>query len=201
MPIERPVLRTRMVRRLHDVVAATLEQELPETNELALQTPKVIGWINEQREKIDLAIREGDEALFDRCLNAWAKAWDRVNELVAEAYRKAHPDPASWELRYFRWMRVRCIAFDSPKYGAFAVVPRLPCLPPPYKSWFTSDEMTAMVSYKSIQAVIEMAGVLPVRPDSLPPAEKETNVMCVDLTGDAMRVTVQRWSRPRYGRK
>ena len=114
-------------------------------------------------------------------------AWERVNERLAEEYRVANEDPETWELRYIKWMKkIVYIKFGSPM-GDFYLVPKKPRKKPKAAHWYTVDEMLGMLN-PAVVAAIEMAGSLPVRPETLPGPEPGEKHMLVDMTGPEMRV-------------
>lgn len=141
-------------------------ENLPEFATHVASDEKIDRWLKDQIARMDAAIRDTDEVLFDQASGAWLKAAQRVNEIIAEEYRQAHPDAESWDLRYFKWMtKIKFIRFESP-LGEFYLVPRRPQIRPKAQHWYTADEMIDMLhpmAAKTIQAF----GVLPVRPETL----------------------------------
>lgn len=155
---------------------------LPEFDAKKAGDPKIAKYIADQEGRIAAAVRDADEIVFETTIGSWLKACYRVNEIIADEYRAANPDPATWELRYFKWMtRVQYILFESP-LGEFAIVPRRGRRVPA-KHWYTADEMIGILGNPAIGETIKMLGTLPVRPESLPgPAEGEKHLH-IDATG------------------
>lgn len=155
---------------------------LPEFETRRDADPKIVKWLADQEARILAAIRDCDEILFEQATGAWQKANNRVNELVAEEYRKQHSDPEIWELRYVKWMvRVQYIAVTCPK-GDFLIYPRRPAKRPSLPNWYTVDEVIDMLHPTTV-AAIQLSDRLPIRPESLgkpKPGEKHLHVHIED---------------------
>jgi len=180
--------------------AAELEMEamrLPVWSELLERNKKAATTVRERRERVADAMRDEDEVLFMRALRSWQMAWSRVNEVLAEEYRQANPDPEGWELRYFKWMKIKFIHFDSP-LGEFYLVPRAPRRQPKGVTWYTADEMIAMLE-PGVAATILGFKKLPVRFESLSGPAKGEQHMHIDLTGPETVVKCDLWKGGRYG--
>ena len=147
--------------------ALAQQDRLPGWEACFAKEPKIKPWIESLEERVQNAIRDEDRVHFEKELGALVKAWNRVNELIAEEYRAEHPDPADWELRYVKWMKLVYIKFDSP-LGEFCLVPRPPRRQPKVDTWYTVDEMQALLR-PEIAEFIKSVGVLPKRPEGLKP--------------------------------
>lgn len=121
-------------------------------------------WMRSQKEKIERAIRDEDEILFERALGGWLKGWGTVNTEIAENYRKT-VEPEMWELRYVRWMNIRFMKLEC-DMGTFYIVPRTPNRRPKTDHWFTVDEMLDILAAPGVVASSKAFGALPSRPDS-----------------------------------
>ena len=162
-------------QKLRDVVNHVVTNELPGSLELVERTKDVGDWIDKQRGRIEQAIRDDDDSLLDRGLGAYVKAWERVNELLAEEYRLKYTDPARWELRYVKWMKLQYLRFAC-ELGDFYLVPRPPVRKPKAKHWFTVDEVLAMFEHQVTIDMVHVFASLPIRPESLiKPASGETD--------------------------
>jgi hypothetical protein len=168
--LEKPEPENVSERLIAEVQRAFRDQEyLPGFDAFIEKHPEATKWLDEQCFRMDKAIHDNDPVLFERALGSWAKAVERVNELVAEEYRQAHSDPLTWELRFFKWMaRVKWMKFDC-ALGEFYVVPRPPASgrKPKAKYWYTADEMIDMLQ-PGVAIAIKGFQQLPTRPDSLP---------------------------------
>jgi hypothetical protein len=192
---------TRMAKRLREAVNRVVDAHLPGASEYADNNPTIKAWIDKQAARAKQAVDDRDEILFDNAIGTWAKAWERVNELLAEEYRAKTPQPELWELRYVKWMKINSITFTSP-HGDFVLYPRPPKWPPTDARWFTADEMIDMVSTPGIAASIAAFGGLPVRPESLTKPVTGEQDLVVDLTvrnEPAIRAIVGR-PYARYGK-
>lgn len=187
-------------QKLAEVVAHIEDERLPGWANYLEADSAARKWIDEQYNKMLAAIRDDDEVLFERAAASWRKAFFRLNERLAERYRQAHPDPETWELRYFKWMtKVIFIKFECP-LGTFYLVPRQPKKKPRAKYWYTADEMIDML-HPATAAAINTFGQLPVRPESLSEPGKGEKFMHIDLTGGQPVVKYQIRKRGRDGRK
>lgn len=122
-----------------------------------------------------------DEVLFTKDLGSWVRSWGRVNEVLAEQYRKENINPNEWQLRYIKWMKIVYIRFESEK-GEFYLLPRRPSKKPRVKHWYTVDEMLDML-IPEVSSILSMSDELPLRPGSEgkpPPGEKHLHI---DFTG------------------
>lgn len=171
-------LSTRTMRAIRDMIL----EALPGLDAYIIRNPKAASWIAEQEGKIDAALLDADRILTERAFNSWKKAIERINEILAEEYRQAHPDAEMWELRYLKWMtKVQYLRFESP-LGEFFVLPRLPTKRPKAAHWYTADEMIDML-HPSVSATILAFGILPVRPSAVPKAGAGDKVLHIDATG------------------
>lgn len=173
------------------LMADTFMDALPGHADFLARESRASQWIDEQEAKIRTAIAGDDLALLDRALGTWVKAINRVNEILAEEYRQAHPDPATWELRYIRWMsKLTYIRFDSP-LGEFYLLPQKPSRRPKVERWYTVDEMIAML-HPAVAATINIFGVMPPRPDALLPRAAGDHILHLDATGPQVVTTYER---------
>jgi hypothetical protein len=172
-------------------------ERLPGWESCLAGDPKIESWIADLSVRIENAIRDEDAVRFEKELSSVSKAWWRVNQIVAEAYRKENLDPELWELRYIKWMRITFIKFDSPM-GEFYLVPRTPSRKPKAEHWYTVDEMLDML-HPNVVRVIEIAGKLPVRPDSLPGPKRGEYHLHIDATGPTVKTYTVDHKGARYG--
>lgn len=173
-------------QRLADVVALIEDERLPGWANYLERDPTARKWLDEQYDKMLSAVIDDDEVLLERAAGGWKKGFIRVNERVAEAYRKNNPDPETWELRFFKWMKIVYMKFES-ELGDFYLLPRPPRKKPKTKYWYTADEMIDMLHPVTAEA-INTFKQLPIRPEELPGPEKGEKHMHVDLTGPVMKV-------------
>lgn len=164
------------------------EEMLPGAQLMADGDDDVTDWLRELEHRIRSAIADEDEVLFERSLASLIRAWERINELIAEEYRERETDPEQWELRYVKWMKIKFIRFESPEFGTFYVVPQRPRRKPRTNRWYTVDEMIDML-HPTVSAAIKTFGELPSRPEDVPgPAPGEKH-MQIDLTGPKPVIT------------
>lgn len=169
--------------RRHHAIADSEGQFLPGFDEYLENNADVAHRFEDQKQRMEGAVRDADEANLEQCLNAWRKICQQVNETLAEEYRQANPDPELWELRFFKWMtRVVFIRFESP-LGEFYLVPQRPKRKPKAKYWYTADEMIDML-HPNVAATITTFGQLPIRPESLEPPGPGERFIHIDATGD-----------------
>lgn len=181
-----PATSESLEERRRSIVAAQEATNLPEFQFRVDADPAMGKWIVEQVSRMDAAIRDIDEVLFDQAAGAWQKAAHRVNEIIAEEYRVAHPDVELWDLRYFKWMtRVTFIKFDSP-FGEFYLVPRKPRVQPKTMYWYTADEMIDML-HPQVAHTIKTFGVLPDK-RAVPKLKPGEQIIHVDATGDQFEI-------------
>jgi hypothetical protein len=143
-------------------------------------------WIGKQRKRVDVAMRDEDEILFEKALASWEKAFEKLNEICGEAYRAQCPNPEEWPLRYFRWMKVQYMKLHC-ELGTFYIVPRMPKRKPRVPHWLTADEMIDILANPATVAAIKTFG-LPVRPESISGPKRGEKHMIVNLTGDGGEV-------------
>ena len=139
-------------------------------------------WIKKQRKRIAVATRDEDEILFEKALNSWEKAFDKLNGICGEAYRAQTPAPEDWPLRYFRWMKVQYMKLEC-ELGIFYIVPRPPSRKPRVPHWMTADEMIDILSSPSTIAAIKKFG-LPVRPETIGKPKRGEKHMIINFTND-----------------
>lgn len=160
------------------------DQRLPGWEGRLAADPEAKGWMDKQHAKIQSAIRDEDEILFERGMNSWQRGWEKINRAIAEEYRKANPDAELWELRYVRWMSIKFMKLEC-DMGTFYIVPQRPKRKPRAKHWFTVDEILDILGSPATIAAIKMFGELPVRPEStrekIPAGEKH---LIMDFTKD-----------------
>lgn len=164
-------------------------ERLPGSEAFFDRDSKALKVINDRLERVQSAIRDEDEVIFERALPGLVRAWGRVNEILAEKYRAANEDPTRWELRYIKWMKIKFIKFGSP-LGDFYLVPRRPKKKPRVKHWYTADEMIDMLT-PGVAETIKAFGSLPVRPESLEGPDIGERHMHIDLTGDEAVIRYQ----------
>lgn len=158
---------------------------LPGFDAYVAEHPEVGKYITEQWRFVENAVRDDDIVRFEDAAGSWLKACHRVNELLAETYRQAHPEPESWELRYFKWMKIVFIRFESPR-GEFFLVPRRPRRRPKARHWYTADEMMALV-LPGPSALIALSDKLPLRPEDMSKPGMDEKHLHLDFTGDKLR--------------
>jgi hypothetical protein len=176
------------LRARYNAELAKLEdQRLPGANDHLAQNGDVAKWMTGQQAKIERAIGDEDDILYERSVGGWLKGWEKINTTLAEAYRES-TDPEEWELRYVRWMKIIYMKFEC-EMGIFYIVPRKPETKPKAKHWFTVDEMLEILGSPTTVAVIQTFKSLPVRPksidDRVPAGEKH---LIMDFTGKADNV-------------
>ena len=169
--------------KLDTAYARVREARLPGWDSHMDAHPTTTDWMNSQREKVDRAIRDEDEVLFLRSLGGWEKGWGKINTALAEVYRSENTDPASWELRYIKWMKIKFIKFECP-LGTFYLVPQPPARSPRAKHWFTVDEMIDILQGSTTLATINAFGQLPARASSLGKPEAGEKHLVVNTTDD-----------------
>lgn len=176
-----PKTRDMLQECFHSGQLFVAEEKLPGVDELLESDEAAAGWIREQEHRIWSSIRDLDEILFERSLASWIRGWEKLNEIVAEDYRKTHPGPETWELRFIKWMKIKFIHFESEKLGSFYLVPKRPKRRPRAEHWYTVDEMLDML-HPNIAATINTFGCLPARPESLEGPERGEKHLTIDLT-------------------
>ena len=188
MSDDQPPSKAERMQAKFDSARAIVERErLPGWEAFFARDAEAEKWTLNQEQRVLGSLRHEDEVIFERALGSWVMAWERVNERLAEEYRVANEDPETWELRYIKWMKkIVYIKFGSPM-GDFYLVPKKPRKKPKAAHWYTVDEMLGMLN-PAVVAAIEMAGSLPVRPETLPGPEPGEKHMLVDMTGPEMRV-------------
>ncbi len=171
-----------LVTRTMSAIRETILESLPGVEAYLSREMKAGAWVAEQEAKMASALRDNDRILTERAFNTWRKAIERVNEILAEEYRQAHPDATLWELRYLKWMtKVQYVRFESP-LGEFFVLPRMPLKRPKAAHWYTVDEMIDML-HPSVSATILAFSALPVRPGAVPKVGPGEKVLHIDATG------------------
>jgi hypothetical protein len=173
----------RLQAKFEEALAQVKAMRLPGWREHVDENKDVGDWMVAQRSKIERAIRDEDEVLYDRAVPGWIKGWEKINIAVAEKYRAENADPELWELRYIKWMKLVYIKFES-ELGVFYLVPRHPKRRPRAEYWYTVDEMLDMLGNEGIIAAIKTFNQLPVRPQSLEKPKKGEKHMVINLTGD-----------------
>lgn len=189
----------RLKLRLQQETSRIHDERLPGWETIFSSNPKIGAWIGELQTRIENSIRDEDEIRFEKEIASIEKAWNRLNELVAEDYRQRNTDPEFWELRFIKWMKVSFIKFDSPM-GEFYLVPRTPSTKPRAEHWYTVDEMLVLVR-PELAELHRMSGALPKRPDYLKPPGPGENVLHIDATGPVVRTyyELHKEKRGRYG--
>lgn len=177
------------------------EVKLPGADHMAGQVEEFARWMGEQLEKVELAIRDEDEVLFERSLASWMKGWERLNEMVAEEYREETPNPESWELRYLKWMKIAFVKFESEVFGLFYIYPRRPKRRPQARQWYTADEMIDILENPATLAAINTFGAMPARAEDLKGPARGEKHLTVDFTGDVPVMAYTFDGGPRYDRE
>jgi len=197
MANESPLTKETLRLRLQADIERFHSERLPGWEALLSNNPKISGYLEELKVRVENSIRDVDGVRFEKEVKSIEKAWNRLNELLAEDYRKANADPELWELRYIKWMKVSFIKFGSPR-GDFYLVPRPPSRKPKAEHWYTVDEMMTFVR-PEITALLNMSDQLPLRPDVLKPPGPGEKVLHIDATGPVVRTYYEMHKRPRYG--
>lgn len=198
MESQSPTTQERLKLRLQQELATIGEGRLPGWEAFFASDPKIKAWMDDLHQRIDNAMRDEDDVRFEKEMASITKAWGRVNELVAEDYRKKNEDPSTWELRFIKWMKIAFIKFDSP-LGEFYLVPRQPKRRPKAAHWYTVDEMLTFLR-PPIAELIKMSGKLPGRPEDLKPPGPGEQVIHIDATGPTVKTTYELYKKPRYER-
>jgi hypothetical protein len=186
----------KMTARFWQAAIKVQNERLPGWEAFLATDPKAKGYMNEKEERLLIAFRDDDDILFDQYIESWAKAWERINEVVAEKYRKENTDPEEWQLRYIKWMKITYIHFTSKK-GDFYLLPRRPRKKPKATHWYTVDEMLDMLHPVTV-AAMKLSDVMPMRPESVKgPAPGEKHLI-VDCTGPEVTA---RYELPKRGRR
>lgn len=162
------------------------DEKLPGWEAFLASDEKANAFMQKKGELIAATYMDEDEVLHERALNAWRKACDRVNEILAEKYREENSDPELWELRYIKWMKITYIHFTSER-GDFYLLPKRPKKKPRVKHWYTVDEMLDMLHPTTV-AVLAMSTTMPIRPEQLTGPARGEKHMHIDLTGEEMDV-------------
>jgi hypothetical protein len=170
------------LRAAYQKATSRVEAErLPGWQEHMDQDPSVGDWMAKQLAKVERAIRDEDDILFDRALGGWLKGWDKVNTAIAEKYRLENTDASTWQLRYVKWMKLKYMKFEC-DMGTFFIVPRKPSRKPRAQHWFTVDEMLDILNSPATVAAIKTFESLPVRPGSMEKPKAGEKHLVMDFT-------------------
>lgn len=181
---DKPSVYDRLKAQLEAALWEVEADKLPGWDAVVADNEKARSTLRERYHRIRIAMEDEDTVVFSWSLASWRSACERVNQIVAEGYRERNRDPAKWELRYVKWMRIKYMRFDSP-LGEFFVVPRMPKRPPKVDHWYTVDEMIGFLE-PGAAALINTFKKLPQRPESL--EEKEGMHTHVYIEGGQMTV-------------
>jgi len=176
----------KMTARFWQAAIKVLNERLPGWEAFLATDPKAKGYMNEKEERLLIAFRDDDDILFDQYIESYTKAWERINVVLAEAYRKENTNADEWQLRYIKWMKITYIHFTSPK-GDFFLLPRRPRKKPKATYWYTVDDMLDML-HPTVVAAMKLSDVMPMRPESVKgpaPGEKHLHI---DTTGNETKV-------------
>jgi hypothetical protein len=144
---------------------------------------------------IERAANDVDKILYDQSLNSYRAAWWRVNEIIAEQYRKENKDPELWELRYIKFMKIKFIKFES-DLGEFYLVPFEPKNRPRSDHWYTVDEMIAICEYSGkYKKAMECFGQLPARPKRITPPPRGEKHLYITQKPDGTVESRYHWTR------
>jgi hypothetical protein len=180
-------LEQRLARKLSAARARVVHGWVPREDFVSTKKrAAAAAWISKQRNRVDIAMRDKDEILFEKALASWEKAFDKLNGLCGEGYRARCPNPEDWPLRYFRWMKVQYMKLHC-ELGTFYIVPRMPKRKPRVPHWLTADEMIDILANPATVAAIKTFG-LPVRPDTIDGPRPGEKHMIINLTGDGGEV-------------
>jgi hypothetical protein len=197
-PLPSQTMAEKLRIRLEQEAIRMHDERLPGWEVFYEQNPKIGAWMNDLNNRIENSIRDEDEIRFEKELASIEKAWDRLNEIVAEDYRQKNADPELWELRFIKWMKISYIKFESP-LGEFYLLPRTPSRKPKAKHWYTVDEMMVLIK-PELASIVTLSGKLPPRPESLEPPGPGEQVIHIDATGPTVRTYYEMHKRGRYGR-
>lgn len=145
----------------------------------AAKRAEAADWIRKQKTRVAAALFDQDEILFERALAGLEKAFEKLNRLCGEAYRKRFPDPEDWPLRYFKWMSITYMKLEC-ELGIFYIVPQMPERKPRVTHWLTADEMIDILSNPAIIKSIKTFG-LPVRPETLEKPKKGEKQLTINF--------------------
>lgn len=197
MTNEIPPMKETLLLRLQEETTRFHSERLPGWETFLAGDSRISAYLDDLQQRVKNAIRDADGVRFEKELKSIEKAWNRLNEIVAEDYRKTHEDPNLWDLRFVKWMKIAFIKFGSPR-GDFYLVPRMPSRLPKAAHWYTVDEMLTFVR-PEIAALLEMSDQLPQRPDILVPPGPGENVLHVDASGPVVKTYYEMYKKPRYG--
>jgi hypothetical protein len=167
------------------------DQLLPGWQEFICRDAQAARWIADQEGKLRAALEAGNEMQYERAAATWRRAWERVNERLAESYRRAHPAPEEWDLRFVKWMaEVIHIKFAAPG-GRFYLVPRQVPAELDGQRCYTVDQMIGLLhpTALTIAEVFEQSPIPEQIPSPPGPGEKH---LVVDLTGTTPKISY-RW--------
>lgn len=176
----------RMMERFQRTSNQIAEERLPGWEAFLASDPKAKAFLDQKGEMIAATYMDEDEVLHERACNAYKKACDRVNEVVAEKYREENPDAELWELRYIKWMKIVYIHFTSER-GDFYLLPRRPKKKPRVEHWYTVDEMLDMLHPTTV-AALALSDTMPPRPGNMKGPARGEKHLHVDFTGPEMKV-------------
>lgn len=177
----------KLLDRYGEIEQRVQEALLPGWDKVLANDPTHDKKLTTCRELLITAAQNGEEHAFERISAEWLGLWREVNETVAERYRQ-ETEPEDWDLRYFKWMKVKFMRLTCPA-GEFYLVPRKPGRKPRATHWYTADEMIDMMTNEAIRNAIEEFGVLPVRPEEerFEPGEGSLHI---DFTGEVPKAWV-----------
>ena len=138
-------------------------------------SPEVHPWMLEQENKLFTALNDEAEVRFTRALGQVRHGWFRINQKIAEAYRKANPNPEEWELRYIKYMTVSYIRCES-SGGEFYLTPRRRKPKPGVKA-ISIEEVEKILETPLIAHAINLFGGMPANEaEFTPPAKGEKHI-------------------------
>lgn len=180
---------------MREDVLAMDQEKLPGFMDFVRSSESAKDTFHKRFADLERAAKDGDKILYDDAHNSFRAAWWRVNEIIAENYRKENEDPELWELRYIKFMKVKFIKFES-DLGEFYLVPFEPKKQPKSKYWYTVDEMVAMCEEAGkFKKLMECFGQLPARPEKIPPPPRGEKHAYITQNADGTVDTRYHWTK------
>ena len=174
-----------MLARHKKTLRRVEEEKLPGFIDYFKSSSEARTWILDKLGDAERALDEGDEFLFEKGLNSYVKGCGKINQVLAERYRKNNTNPEEWELRYVRFMRIKYIKFGSELWD-FYLVPMPPRGKPKASHWYTVAEMMDILDNETAASAMKVFKILPVRPESTEKPYVGDKVLVVDVTPEGV---------------